>query len=105
GVIYLDSHGNILRTNTALAEMFQTAEANVHSLESLLGGEAFRVLQTLMRRSLRMGVVSREIELLVTGRVLHLAITVSSLAPLRANTGFFFVFDALTDVWRRKRPS
>ena len=105
GVIYLDSHGNILRTNTALAEMFQTAEANVHSLESLLGSEAFRVLQTLMRRSLRMGVVSREIELVVTGRVLHLAITVSSLGPRRANTGFVLVFDDLTEVLRAQKSA
>src|SRR6516165_95030 len=105
GVIYLDSHGNILRTNTALAEMFQTAEASVDSLESLLGNEAFRVLQTLMRRSLRMGVVSREIELVVTGRVLHLAITVSSLGPRRANTGFVLVFDDLTEVLRAQKSA
>jgi nitrogen fixation/metabolism regulation signal transduction histidine kinase len=85
--------------------MFQTAEANVHSLESLLGGEAFRVLQTLMRRSLRMGVVSREIELVVTGRVLHLAITVSSLGPRRANTGFVLVFDDLTEVLRAQKSA
>jgi nitrogen fixation/metabolism regulation signal transduction histidine kinase len=83
--------------------MFQTAEAN--SLESLLGSEAFRVLQTLMRRSLRMGVVSREIELVVTGRVLHLAITVSSLGPRRANTGFVLVFDDLTEVLRAQKSA
>jgi len=70
-----------------------------------LGGEAFRVLQTLMRRSLRMGVVSREIELVVTGRVLHLAITVSSLGPRRANTGFVLVFDDLTEVLRAQKSA
>lgn len=105
GVIYLDSQGNILRTNSALAEMFQTTEGAVNSLESLLGGDAFRVLQTLMRRSLRMGVVSREIELVVTGRLLHLAITVSSLGPRRANTGFVVVFDDLTEVLRAQKSA
>lgn len=105
GVIYLDSQGNILRTNSALAEMFQTAESAVNSLESLLGSDAFRVLQTLMRRSLRMGVVSREIELVVTGRLLHLAITVSSLGPRRANTGFVVVFDDLTEVLRAQKSA
>jgi len=62
-------------------------------------------LQTLMRRSLRMGVVSREIELVVTGRVLHLAITVSSLGPRRANTGFVLVFDDLTEVLRAQKSA
>lgn len=105
GVIYLDSFGKILRTNTSLAEMFQTAEGNVDSLESLVGTEAFRILQTLMRRSLRMGVVSREIELVVTGRVLHLAVTVSSLGPRRANTGYVLVFDDLTEVLRAQKSA
>ena len=105
GVIYLDSFGKILRTNTSLAEMFQTAEGSVDSLESLVGTEAFRILQTLMRRSLRMGVVSREIELVVTGRVLHLAVTVSSLGPRRANTGYVLVFDDLTEVLRAQKSA
>jgi two-component system, NtrC family, nitrogen regulation sensor histidine kinase NtrY len=105
GVIYLDSFGRILRTNTSLAEMFQTAEGSVDSLESLVGTEAFRILQTLMRRSLRMGVVSREIELVVTGRVLHLAVTVSSLGPRRANTGYVLVFDDLTEVLRAQKSA
>jgi len=105
GVIYLDSFGNILRTNTSLAEMFQTAEGSVDSLESLVGTEAFRILQTLMRRSLRMGVVSREIELVVTGRVLHVAVTVSSLGPRRASTGYVLVFDDLTEVLRAQKSA
>jgi two-component system nitrogen regulation sensor histidine kinase NtrY len=105
GVIYLDSFGKILRTNTSLAEMFQTAEGSVDSLESLVGTDAFRILQTLMRRSLRMGVVSREIELVVTGRVLHLAVTVSSLGPRRANTGYVLVFDDLTEVLRAQKSA
>ena len=58
-----------------------------------------------MRRSLRMGVVSREIETVVGGRVLHLAVTVSSLGPRRANTGFVLVLDDLTEMLRAQKSA
>jgi nitrogen fixation/metabolism regulation signal transduction histidine kinase len=58
-----------------------------------------------MRRSLRMGVVSREIETVIAGRVLHLAVTVSSLGPRRANTGFVLVLDDLTEVLRAQKSA
>jgi len=59
----------------------------------------------LMRRSLRMGVVSREIETVAAGRVLHLAVTVSSLGPRRANTGYVLVLDDLTEVLRAQKSA
>jgi two-component system nitrogen regulation sensor histidine kinase NtrY len=105
GVIYLDAGGAILRTNKALTQMFGAASRSVESLEELLGIEAHRILQQLMRRALRMGVVSREIEVVVSGRVLHLAVTVSSLGPRRANTGFVLVFDDLTEVLRAQKSA
>ena len=58
-----------------------------------------------MRRSLRMGVVSREIETVVSGRVLHLAVTVSSLGPRRANTGYVLVLDDLTEMLRSQKSA
>ena len=58
-----------------------------------------------MRRSLRMGVVSREIETVVSGRVLHLAVTVSSLGPRRANTGYVLVLDDLTEMLRAQKSA
>src|SRR5271157_2227385 len=62
GVISLDADGKILRANPAVARMFGAAARDIDSLELLLGPEAGRILQHLMRRSLRMGVVAREIE-------------------------------------------
>src|SRR5258706_10335646 len=56
-----------------------------------------------MRSSLRMGVVFREIETVASGRVLHLAVTVSSLGPRRANTGYVLVLDDLTEVLRAQK--
>jgi len=105
GVISLDADGAILRGNTAVGRMFGTAARDAHSLEELLGSEAARTVQHLMRRSLRMGVVSREIETVVAGRVLHAAVTVSSLGPRRANTGFVLVLDDLTEMLRAQKSA
>jgi two-component system, NtrC family, nitrogen regulation sensor histidine kinase NtrY len=105
GVIYLDASGSILRTNTALKGMFGTVARDVESLDTLLGAEAHRILQQLTRRSLRMGVVSREIEVVASGRVLHLAVTVSSLGPRRANTGYVLVFDDVSEMLRAQKSA
>jgi nitrogen fixation/metabolism regulation signal transduction histidine kinase len=52
-----------------------------------------------------MGVVSREIETVVGGRVLHLAVTVSSLGPRRANTGYVLVLDDLTEMLHAQKSA
>src|SRR5437764_3497606 len=93
GVISLDAGGAILRVNRSVSRIFGFSSAipESHTLEGLLGTDAARIVHYLMRRSLRMGVVSREIETVAAGRVLHLAVTVSSLGPRRANTGYVLV--------------
>jgi two-component system nitrogen regulation sensor histidine kinase NtrY len=105
GVISLDASGAILRANTAVTRMFGGDARDAQSLDELLGPEASRVLQLLMRRSLRMGVVSREIETVVAGRVLHLAVTASSLGPRRANSGYVLVLDDLTEMLRAQKSA
>jgi len=103
GVISLDSSGAILRTNTSVSRMFGMEAVGLESLEELLGTDSARTVQHLMRRSLRRGVVSREMQAVVGGRVLHLAVTVSSLGPRRANTGFVLVFDDLSELLRSQK--
>ena len=105
GVISLDGAGTILRMNTSVARMFGAQGEGVHSLEELLGADSARTVQHLMRRALRMGVVSREMETVVSGRVLHLAVTVSSLGPRRANTGYVLVFDDLSELLRSQKTA
>jgi PAS domain S-box-containing protein len=107
GVISLDAAGAILRVNTSVSRMFgvTSADPQSQSLEGLLGTEAARIVNYLMRRSLRMGVVSREIETVAAGRVVHLAVTVSSLGPRRANTGYVLVLDDLTEVLRAQKSA
>ncbi|HTQ62440.1 MAG TPA: ATP-binding protein [Candidatus Solibacter sp.] len=104
-VISLDAGGAILRANTAVTRIFGGEARNAQSLEELLGPDASRILQLLMRRSLRMGVVSREIETVVSGRVLHLAVTASSLGPRRANSGYVLVLDDLTEMLRAQKSA
>jgi PAS domain S-box-containing protein len=105
GVISLDAAGGILRANKSVTRMFGADTGNSRSLEELLGGEAGRIVHYLMRQSLRMGVVSREIETVVEGRVLHLAVTVSSLGPRRANAGYVLVLDDLTEMLRAQKSA
>src|SRR2546430_4578448 len=105
GVISLDAAGAILRLNTSVSRMFGVGSSEYHSLEGLLAADAARIVHYLMRRSLRMGVVSREIETVASGRVLHLAVTVSSLGPRRANTGYVLVLDDLTEVLRAQKSA
>src|SRR6201997_4948610 len=103
GVISLDSSGSIQRMNTSVLRMFGVQRQDIHSLEELLGADSARIVQYLMRRSLRMGVVSREMETVVAGRVVHLAATVSSLGPRRANTGYVLVLDDLSELLRSQK--
>jgi len=105
GVISLDANGAILRANSAVTRMFGSDAHSAQSLEELLGSDASRILQLLMRRSLRMGVVSREIETVVSGRILHLAVTASSLGPRRANSGYVLVLDELTEMLRAQKSA
>jgi PAS domain S-box-containing protein len=105
GVISLDSSGIIQRVNTSVQQMFEVQGQSLHSLEELLGADSAGIVQDLMRRSLRMGVVSREIEAVVGGRVVHLAVTVSSLGPPRSNTGYVLVFDDLSELLRAQKTA
>ena len=103
GVISLDSSGIVLRMNSSVSRMFGIHGPELQSLEELLVSDGARTVQHLMRRSLRMGVVSREMETVVAGRVLHLAVTVSSLGPRRASTGYVLVFDDLSELLRSQK--
>jgi len=105
GVIYMNAEGGIQRANTALARMFELPDKQVSSLEQLVGSDAHRTLQQLMRRALRMGVVSREIEIVLSDHVLHLAVTVSSIGTPRSNIGYVLVFDDLTEVLRAQKSA
>ncbi|MGH9703011.1 MAG: sensor histidine kinase, partial [Candidatus Acidiferrales bacterium] len=105
GVLSLDPSGVITRTNSALARIFGDHAKSAQNLADLVGEEAARDVLQLMRRSLRMGAASRELEIAVAGRPLHAAVTVSSLGPRRSNPGFVVVMDDLTELLRAQKAA
>jgi two-component system, NtrC family, nitrogen regulation sensor histidine kinase NtrY len=105
GVVSLNSSGEVARVNSAVATILGDYARTAHTLPELLGDEASRSVLHLMRRSLRMGVASREIEIAASGRLVRTAVTVSSLGPRRSNPGFVVVIDDLTDLLRAQKAA
>jgi len=105
GVVSLDASGDVARVNTAVVTILGEAAREAHTLPDLLGEEAARAVLHLMRRSLRMGAASREIEIAVGGRLVRAAVTVSSLGPRRSNPGFVVVIDDLTELLQAQKAA
>ena len=105
GVVSLNSAGEVARVNSAIVMILGEHAREAHTLTELLGEEAGRAVMYLMRRSLRMGAASREIEIASAGRLLRAAVTVSSLGPRRSNPGFVVVIDDLTDLLRAQKAA
>jgi len=105
GVISLNSAGEISRVNSAVAAILGDYARTARTLTDLLGDDAGRSVLYLMRRSLRMGAASREIEIATGGRLVRTAVTVSSLGPRRSNPGFVVVIDDLTDLLRAQKAA
>jgi len=105
GVLSLDKDGNILRANPAATGIFGASAKNARTLEELVGPDDARAIRYLFRRALRTGVVSRELEIIAGGRVMHAAVTVSALGPRRANSGFVLVLDDLTELLRAQKAA
>lgn len=105
GVVSLTSSGEIARVNSAVAAILGDYAPSARTLTELLGEDAGRAVLYLMRRSLRMGAASREIEIATGGRLVRTAVTVSSLGPRRSNPGFVVVIDDLTDLLRAQRAA
>jgi two-component system, NtrC family, nitrogen regulation sensor histidine kinase NtrY len=105
GVVSLSSSGEVARVNSAVAAILGDYARTAQTLPELLGEEGARSVLHLMRRSLRMGAASREIEIATSGRLVRAAVTVSSLGPRRSNTGFVVVIDDLTDLLRAQKAA
>ncbi|MGH9684767.1 MAG: ATP-binding protein [Candidatus Acidiferrales bacterium] len=105
GVVSLNAAGEVARINTAVAMILGDNARQAHTLAELLGEDAGRAVLHLMRRSLRMGAASREIEIAASGKLVRAAVTVSSLGPRRSNPGFVVVIDDLTDLLRAQKAA
>ncbi len=105
GVISIDETETIRRVNPAAVRMFGEGSRQAMSFVQLLGEEAARAVQVLMRRSLRLGTATQELEFSAAGRLLRAAVTVSSLGPRRSNRGYVVVVDDLTDLLRAQKAA
>jgi two-component system nitrogen regulation sensor histidine kinase NtrY len=105
GVLALDTNGRITRMNRAAREIFGENSHEAPHIIALAGTDSARDVQQLIRRSLRMGTASKELEFRIKGRVLHAAVTVSPLGGRRSNSGYLVVVDDLTDLLRAQRAA
>jgi len=105
GVVSLDGSGDVARVNSAIVTILGDSARNARTLPELLGDDAARAVLHLMRRSLRMGGASREIEIATGGRLVRTAVTVSSLGPRRSNPGFVIVIDDLTELLQAQKAA
>jgi len=105
GVISVDETESIRRVNPAAVRMFGESAKQAENFAQLLDEEAARSVHVLMRRSLRLGTASQELEFTMAGRLLHAAVTVSALGPRRSNRGYVVVVDDLTDLLRAQKAA
>ena len=105
GVISVDETEIIRRVNPAAVRMFGEGARQAISFVQLLGEEAAHSVHILMRRSLRLGTSTQELEFSAAGRLLRAAVTVSSLGPRRTNRGYVVVVDDLTDLLRAQKAA
>jgi two-component system nitrogen regulation sensor histidine kinase NtrY len=103
GVISLDGQGSVVRLNGAAIRMFGESARAARTLPEIAGQEAGAELQVLLRRALRLGTMTQALELSISGKVMHAAITVSALGPHSANLGYVIVVDDLTDLLRAQK--
>ncbi len=105
GVLALDPDGRITRMNRAAREIFGDTAREAPNLLALAGTDAARDVQHLIRRALRMGSASKELELRLSGRVVHAAVTVSPLGARRNHAGYVVVVDDLTELLRAQKAA
>ena len=105
GVLALDLNGRITRMNRAAREIFGESSREASELIALAGKDAARDVQQLIRRSLRMGTASREMEFRPKGRVVHAAVTVSPLGARPSSAGYLVVVDDLTELLRAQKAA
>ena len=103
GVISLDAEGRVVTLNTAAYRIFGDSARDAHTVDDLVGEEATEEFRVLLRRALRIGTISKAIELRPKGRVTHTAVTVSALGASNANSGYVVVVDDLTDLLRAQK--
>lgn len=103
GVLSVSDDGRIERVNRAFRGIFSdSGELRASTLDQLFQGENLDELRYLMKRARRTGSAASQIEITSSRRVLHLALTVSSLEERR---GFVIVVEDTSELLRAQKTA
>jgi PAS domain S-box-containing protein len=106
GVVTLDGSGAVLQSNRAFAALMGRREdvsLAGERIENLLPAECWEDLAGVIRRGLRMGAASTEIELHARGRTMHLGVTSARLELAHGQQGTVLVVEDMTELLRAQR--
>ena len=106
GVVTLDGSGAVMQSNRAFAGLMGRREdvsLAGERIETLLPAECWDDLAGVIRRGLRMGAASTEIELHARGRTIHLGVTSARLELAHGNQGTVLVVEDMTELLRAQR--
>ena len=106
GVVTLDGAGAVLQSNRAFAVLMgrrQDASLAGERIETLLPAECWDDLAGVIRRGLRMGAASTEIEMHARNRTIHLGVTSARLDLARGQQGTVLLVEDMTELLRAQR--
>jgi two-component system, NtrC family, nitrogen regulation sensor histidine kinase NtrY len=103
-VVSFDPQGRIMRTNSTAERMFgQDAIRNAQQLGDLFAPDEAREIARLLRRALRQGVVTRQMEVGLAGRRAFVALTLSSIRARHGAVGSLLVLEDLTELLQAQK--
>jgi PAS domain S-box-containing protein len=106
GVVTLDGAGFVLKSNRAFAALIgRRADVSLagERIDDLLPPDCAEDLAGVIRRGLRMGAASTEIDLHSRGRTVHLAVTSARLELAKGQAGTVLVVEDTTELLRAQR--
>jgi two-component system nitrogen regulation sensor histidine kinase NtrY len=106
GVVTLDGSGKVLQSNRAFAALMgrrEDASLAGERIETLLPSDCLDDLAGVIRRGMRMGAASTEIEMHARGRSTHLAVTSARLELAHGKQGSVLVIEDMTELLRAQR--
>jgi hypothetical protein len=106
GVVTLDFSGIVLQANRGFAALIgerTDADLRGQRIQALIPQECIDEITTVIRRGQRMGAASTELELHLTGRTMHLAVTSARLDLAPAKQGAVLVVEDTSELLRAQR--
>ena len=106
GVVTLDAAGTVLQANRAFAVLMgqnENARLRDQKLDALLPPECLDELAGVIRRGQRMGAASTEIDFVLHGRNMHLAVTSARLELAHSRPGTVLVVEDTSELLRAQR--